>query len=160
MLFFHSLLFTLLMTICFACKQVKTDPKGKIRRVTFENVIAEGNISSDTIYNGLIKFYDKATNKLVIEGYYKKGKLDGKRKAFYENGKIKNITFYENGKQNGTSSCFDSTGQLTSKQDCYYDLLVGSHIEYKNTKPRKYYFTSFDEEDVFYINYDLLKTER
>jgi hypothetical protein len=48
---------------------------------------------------------------------------------------------------------------LTSKQDCYYDLLVGSHIEYKNTKPRKYYFTSFDEEDVFYINYSIENRE-
>lgn len=157
MTFFRFLFFTLSVTACFACKHIKTDSTEKIRRVTFKDVIAEGDISSDTIYNGLIKFYDRATNKLVIEAYYKTGKLDGRRKSFYLNGKIKNIAFYENGMQNGTVSYFDSTGKLASKQDSYYDLLVGNHIEYENGKPSKYYFTSFDEEDMFYINYDSVK---
>lgn len=146
----------ILTTILFSCKQNKTNSTDKVRRLTIEDVVAEGDISSDTVFNGLIKFYDTTTNSLVIEAYYKNGKLHGKRIDYYLNGKTKNIGFYESGKQTGTVSYFDSTGQLTSKQDFYYDLKAGSSIEYKNGKPSKYYFTSFDNEDLFSIDYDTL----
>ena len=143
------------MIITFiACKREKANPKIKSRRVTTGDVIAEGEISSDTVFNGLIKFYDTSTNKLAIEAFYKNGKPNGKRKDYYLNGKVKDIAYYENGKQNGTVSYFDSLGRLTSKQDFYYGLKVGSSIEYKNEKPSKYYFYSFDNEQLFYTDYD------
>lgn len=144
----------ILTTVLFSCEQNKTNSIDKIRRVIVEDVIAEGNISSDTVFNGLIKFYDTTSNNLVIEANYTNGKLNGKRIDYYLNGKVKNIGFYDNGKQTGTVSYFDSTGQLTSKQDFYYDLKAGSRIEYKNGKLSKYYFTSFDNKDLFSIDYD------
>jgi len=159
MAFFRFLFFVSLFTVCLSCKYDVKNSKAKLKRIIIEDVIAEGDISSDTVFNGLIKFYDTTTNQLVIEANYKNGKLDGKRTDFYLNGKIKNIGFYENGKQTGTVSSFDSVGQLTLKQDYYYDLPVGSHIEYENSKPSKYYFTSFDKEDLFYINYDSINNK-
>jgi hypothetical protein len=53
-----------------------------------------------------------------------------------------------------TTSFFDTAGRLVSNQQFYYDLRVGSHVEYKNEKPSAYYFTSFDNGDLFHINYD------
>jgi len=151
---FRLLHFIFLLTFILSCDQNKSSPKIKTRKVIIEDVIAEGNISSDTILNGFIKFYDTTTKRLVIEAFYKNGKLNGKRKDYYLNGKIKNIGYYENGKQTGTVSYFDTAGQLTSKQDYYFDLKVGNNIQYKNGKPSEYYFTSFDNETLFYINYD------
>jgi len=148
------LVFAIIVTIISSCKQNKANSTDKVRRFTIEDVVAEGDISSDSIFNGLIKFYDTTTNNLVIEAYYKNGKLNGKRIDYYLNGKIKNIGFYDNGKQTGTVSYFDSTGQVTSKQDFYYDLKAGSSIQYNNEKPVKYYFKSLDNEDLFSIDYD------
>lgn len=142
-----SLLFLILLTI--ACREHKTS-----QRILAKDVYAEGDISLDTVYNGLIKFYDTATNKLVIEAFYKNGKLDGKRSNYYLNGSLQSVLHYESGKQNGNASYFDSTGQVESKQDFYYDLEAGSKIQYKKGKPDKYYFTSFDHNDLFYLDYD------
>jgi len=143
----------------FSCKETKTNPKIQTRRVVIDDVIAEGDISSDTIYNGLIKFYDTATNHLISETFYKNGKINGKRKDYYLSGGIKNIGYYENGRQIETASHFDSAGQLTSKQDFYYDLRVGNNVEYTDGKPTKYYFISFDNEELFYLNYDSIQTK-
>ena len=143
----------------FSCKENKTNPKIQTRRVLIDDVIAEGDISSDTIYNGLIKFYDTATNQLISETFYKNGKINGKRKDYYLSGGIKNIGYYENGRQIETASHFDSSGQLTLKQDFYYDLRVGNNVEYTDGKPTKYYFISFDNEELFYLNYDSIQTK-
>lgn len=138
----------------FSCNEQSSIKPHNAKRILIEDVFAEGNISSGTTFNGLIKFYDTATNKLVIEAFYKNGQLDGKRTDYYRNGKPKNVGYYERGKQNGTVTHFDSTGEVTSKQDFYYDLKAGSKIEYKNGKPAKYFFSSFDNSDLFYLNYD------
>jgi len=151
---FRILPLIFLLTLIFSCDENRSTLKIKTRKVIIEDVIAEGDISSDTILNGFIKFYDTTTKRLVIEAFYKNGKLNGKRKDYYLNGKYKNIGYYENGKQSGTVSYFDTTGRLTLKQDFYYDLKVGSNIEYKNEKPSEYYFTSFDNEVLFHIDYD------
>lgn len=151
---FRILIFIFILTISFSCNQHNKSTKDKIRRVIVEDVIAEGEISADTIFNGLIKFYDTTTNQLVIEAHYKNGNLNGPRKDYYLNGKLKNLGYYENGMQTGMHSYFDSTGQLALKQDYYFNLRAGNRIEYKNGKPIKYYFTSFDNKDLFYINYD------
>jgi antitoxin component YwqK of YwqJK toxin-antitoxin module len=74
--------------------------------------LQKGDITPDTVFNGLIRFYDTTTNKLVIEATYTNGKLNGKRKDYYLNGNIKGVGYYENGKQNGTTSFFDTAGRL------------------------------------------------
>jgi len=145
--------------VIFSCKGAETNSKIKTGRIIVDDVIAEGNISTDTVYNGLIKFYDTTTHQLVGETFYEKGKLNGKRKEYYLNGKIKNVGYYESGKQTGTLANFDSTGALSSSQDFYYDLKGGSNIEYKNGKPNKYYFTSFDNENLVYIDYDSIRNK-
>jgi antitoxin component YwqK of YwqJK toxin-antitoxin module len=59
----------------------------KIKRVIVDDVIAEGEISNDTVFNGTIKFYDTGTGKLVETANYKAGILDGERTTYYDNGK-------------------------------------------------------------------------
>lgn len=144
-----------ILTLLLACKQSSTKNQS-IKRIIIDDVIAEGDISPDSVFNGLIKFYDTASKKLVIEAIYKEGKLNGRRTDYYLNGKIKGIGYYDHGKQNGTYSKFDTSGQLTSKQDFYYELRVGNNLEYVNGLVKSYYFTSFENEELFAVDYDSL----
>jgi len=126
------------------------------RRIIIDNTTVEGDISPDTVYNGRIRFYDTATNNLVIDANYRKGKLEGKSIEYYLNGKIKNVAYYNNNKTLGTVTYYDSSGKLTSKQDFYYGIKVGSDIAYKNDTVSKYYFSSLDDNDLFSISYDTI----
>jgi antitoxin component YwqK of YwqJK toxin-antitoxin module len=126
----------------------------KSRRVITGDLIAEGEISSDTVFNGDIKFYDLSTNKITIKAIYKNGKLNGEKTDYYLNGKIKGVGYYKDDKIAGTVKYYDSGGKLTSQQDFYYGLPVGSNIEYTRGKAGDYYFFSFEHEVLFYINYD------
>jgi antitoxin component YwqK of YwqJK toxin-antitoxin module len=145
---FYKLIYFSFLVLLFSCKD------HKIRRIISDDLIAEGEISSDTIYNGKIKFYDTATNKLVIDEVYENGKLNGQRTDYYLNGKIKSIGYWSDDKELGTVSLFDSSGKMSSQENFYYGLQVGSEIEYKNQKVNEYYFYSFERKVLFYIDYD------
>ena len=108
----------LLLTL-FSCNK-----KNK-RRVIVDDVFAEGDITKDTVYNGTIKFYDTATNKLVMVANYKSGVLDGERIDYYINGNPKLKLNYENGKDNGELIIFDSSGNVFKKHNFYYGLRYG-----------------------------------
>ena len=132
----------------------------KIKRVKVDDIIAEGNISKDTIYNGIIKFYDTATKQLVQTANYKEGILDGDRIDYYTTGKRKLQLHYQNGKINGEVKIFDSTGEVFQTQNIYFDLRVGPSIEYKNKQVGKYYFYSLENKELVHINYDSVKGKR
>jgi hypothetical protein len=146
-------------TILFACKEKKSQVP-KTRKIILEDVFAEGNISDDSVFHGLIKFYDTNTKKLAIEAYYEEGIIDGKRIDYYPNGTMKSLGFYENGKQNGTVIFYDSLGAITSKQDFYYDLKAGNNIVFSREKPSEYYFKSLESYNLFYVNYDSIKDKK
>ena len=129
----------------------------KVKRVIVDDVIAEGEIAHDTIYNGIINFYDTATKKLVQTANYKAGVLDGNRIDYYSNGKINVQLHYDNGKINGEVKIFDTTGKLEQTQNLYYDLRVGPSIEYKNSQVSQYYFYSLENKELLHINYDSIQ---
>src|SRR5688572_9967277 len=102
-----------LLLILFSCSG-----KNK-RRVLVDDVFAEGNITRDTVYKGLISFYDTVSNRLVMTANYKSGKLDGERIDYYNNGKPKLKMNYRDGKSNGELTIFDSAGNILEKQNFY-----------------------------------------
>lgn len=147
---FNILIALLYIIIFSSCAQ------HKFRRIIVDDLIAEGDISKDTVYNGDIKFYDTTSNKIVIYANYKNGKLDGKRIDYYLNGNLQHIGYWHDGKRTGIDSFYDSNGKLSCQQEYYYGLEVGSTINYKNGKANEYYFSSFENETLFYLNYDSL----
>lgn len=148
-------IFFLLTIINFSCSNNNI----RTRRVLVDDVFAEGEISSDTVFNGLINFYDTSTNKLVLKAFYKEGIINGKRIDYYSNGKVRYIGNYFYGKEHGDLSYFDTSGNLEQRETKYFDLRVGSLIEYNNKKPSRYFFTAFDQEDLFKIHYDTIKNK-
>lgn len=133
----------------YSCKQ------GEIKAINIDNETrVEGNINIDTIYNGLIKFYNIKSNKLFRECNYENGIENGKCILYHKNGKIAYKYFFENGKVNGDTYAFDVKGDLLSKGFYYYDIRVGSSDEYIKEKIANYYFYSLDGELLFFIYYD------
>ncbi len=132
----------------------------KTRRILTDDVYAEGNISPDSIYSGRIKFYDTATINLVQESNYDNGILHGPRTDYHPNGKIKLKGMYRDGKKYGLVKFYDTDGRLATEQYFYYDLVVGPTIEYKNKEPRFYYFSSIENRDLFFIDYDSIQGKK
>jgi hypothetical protein len=116
-----------------------------------------GDISSDSVYNGDIKFYDSATDLLSEEAEYKNGLLNGKRTNYYRNGKVFSILNYEYGKNVGYNRYYDSFGSLESKDYFYYDFKVGPSISYVSGEPKIYDFYAFDNNLIYSLDYDSLK---
>jgi hypothetical protein len=141
--------FSLIVQILFySCAQNKT------RQIDLGDIIAKGNIGSDTTYNGKIQFFDKISGQLLKECNYKDGILNGEYKHYYKNGKIMISASYNNDKPNGYGYYYDTSGNLISKTNSFYGLRVGSSIEYSNNTPKVYTFYSLDNKILFTLDYD------
>ena len=116
----------------------------------------EGDITSDTLFNGLIKSYDKS-NRLISEGYYLNGIKDGEYKQFYENGALNYNLFYKDGKENGIAEAFNEKGDTLSRDFYYYGLRSGNAEKYEKNKLKTYSFLSLENQVLIYFDYDSLK---
>ena len=138
----------------FACSSSKE------KRIQFENVYAEGEISKDTIFNGLIKFYDTSSNQLLYSSNYANGIVQGARIDYFKNGSIKSKTGFRDGKQSGELLRFDTNGALINRQNFYYDLRYGPSIEYQNNAVIRYHFYSLENKELLYIDYDAINVKK
>jgi hypothetical protein len=123
-----------------------------------ENIVV-GNISRDTIFGGLIKFYNKHTKKLVEEGMYVDGKKNGEYKRYYENGRVSGDLFFSDDKENGIVKIYDTSGKILTQSFYYYGLRTGNSLKYINDSLKAYAFLSLDETRLLYFDYDSLKTK-
>jgi len=121
---------------------------------------AEGRLLADTVFDGLIKFYDLKSNKLVRECNYKNGIRDGIDNTYYENGGLAIKGFCVNGLQSGYSYNYNKDGDLLLMEFYYYGLKVGNNIEYSHGKVLHYWFSSLDYLDLLDLDYDSLKTKQ
>jgi hypothetical protein len=129
----------------------------KKRELVIDNKIkAVGYINSDSSFDNLISFFDLNTNKLLYTANYKNKVLEGEKRDYYANGKIKSIQSFSNGTLNGFTYFYDSLGYLFSQQYTYYGVKAGHHIDFKYQKPIEYGFYSLDNDLLFYLNYDSL----
>lgn len=127
------------------------------RRIIVGNLYAEGDISKDSIYNGLIKFYDTSTQDLVSTAHYRNDTLHGLRQTYYQSKHLKSKIHYENGNPHGYIYFFDSTGLLSHKQYSYHGLKVGPIIRHEKEEPANYSFSSFENIALLSFSYDTLQ---
>lgn len=126
----------------------------KKQSIKIGDELAEGFITKDTVFDGLIKFYDINSHKLKRQCVYSNGVENGEQINYYKNGKIADKIFYENGKLNGFATVFDSSGNILNKDFFYYDIKVGPSIDFSNNRVSKYWFYSLDGNLLFYLDYD------
>lgn len=151
----YTLKYLLILLAVYSCSDSDSP-----RRIIVDGSIAEGDISKDSVYNGMINFYDSSTGKLTQSVNYVNGIASGVRRDYYPNGKVRLESNYDNDKVNGEILFFDSTGNLVESQNRYYDLRVGPSIQYKAKNVSQYYFYSFDNDELFDINYDSIDGKR
>src|SRR5579875_2587409 len=147
--------FCLIAILLLQCNHT---PTTKTLVLNHQKVI--GDISADTVFNGLIRFYNLKTGLLEQEAHYVNGILHGTVTNYYGNGKKHTVAPYKYGKNVGFNEGYDSLGRLERKTYMYDNLRVGPTIEYRNEKIKEYYFYSFDGELLYELNYDSLQKKR
>lgn len=151
----RTLLITFTSIFIWACNS------NKIREVVLDdNTKVVGNISKDTIYDGLVKFYSLQTGKLISDCNYTNGKENGDRTDYYDNGRPSMRAVYENGKMNGMIRFFSKTGHLDSESFQYYDLSVGPVTIYSENKLHEFDFYSFEGKNLMSLNYDSIGSKK
>lgn len=148
------LFFLLFFSLILGCRN---DEK---KNVLLDDQVAEGNISKDTTYEGLIKFYDTKHHKLVSEAIYKNNVLEGRRVIYFPDGKKQVELDYENGEPLGFTTIYKEDGKVKTKQYFYYGLQVGPSIQYNHNLPKEYNFYSFDGKNLFHLDYDSIGKRR
>jgi|SRR5450755_1178656 hypothetical protein len=131
-----------------------------IKRITLDGQIIEGIFLPGNVINGYVNVYDSATNLLIETANYNNGVLDGERTTLYPNGYVKARVNYSVGKENGNLEVYDSLGHLLNTQFRYYGLRVGPSINFIEGKPKQYWFYSFDNAVLSYINYDSILNKK
>ena len=130
------------------------------RSITDGENLVEGNISRDSIYNGLIKFYNKKTKKKIAECHYLNGLKDGEYKQFNENGIVTADLFYKDGKENGVAKLYDDKGNILLEDFYYYGLRTGNSVTYENDLLKSYSFYSLDNKLLLNFDYDSLRAKK
>ena len=115
----------------------------KVNTIIVGNEMAEGDISGDSFYNGVIKFYDLNSKNLISQRNYVNNILNGKSVSYFKNGLIASEEEYENGKLNGYCQYYnnDDNNDLLSKHYFYYDIKCGNCIDYRKGSVKDYYFS-------------------
>lgn len=145
----YSWAFFLMSMWFYNCKPVQN--KKEIIEGRYKIV---GNISNDSNYEGLVKFYDIKTDKLLYESNYHEGKLKGETKYYNYKGDLVSVQNFLNNELNGFSYLYNKDQTSYSKTFYYYGIRVGPTIEYRKGIPYQYQFFSLENEPLFKIEYD------
>lgn len=122
-----------------------------------ESLKAVGKISKDTIYDGVIRFYDLKTGKLSSYYNYKEGKRFGFAEEYFRDGKLAARMSFSDDRLNGFTTFYDQKGSLLSKEFYYYGLKAGSSQSYLHDRIAFYKFYSLDQDVLIDLDYELLK---
>lgn len=125
-----------------------------------KNTRAVGNISSDSVFNGLIKFYEVPSGVLLFTSTYKNGILEGEKIDYYKSGKVYSKQYYNAGKLNGAALFYDEKGNIDFTQYYYYGLSMGPKIHFKEEEIKSYDFYSLENKLLFSVDYDSLKESK
>ncbi|NNV56066.1 hypothetical protein GD597_11400 [Panacibacter sp. KCS-6] len=116
-------------------------------------------IDKDTIYNGVIKFYDTSTNTIIREATYKNDTLNGKELTYYSNGNVMTEDIYADGEINGYSYFYDTANNLLQKKFFFHDVCLGPVVDYEQGEISKFRFYSFDNFRLFDLDYKTIETK-
>lgn len=137
--------------VLFSCNENKGDGVVTIER---DGMILKGNITSDTIFNDTINYYN-LNHELISKKVFKENKQEGISTEYYLNGRPMMVTSYSDGLKNGYNSYFDSTSGLCFYRDFYYYGLTMGPVQYFDPmgNPKTYFFVNLENETLLHINY-------
>jgi MORN repeat variant len=130
--------------------------KNEAKEIQIGDEKVKGDIqikSGDTIYNGLIKYFD-STNNLTEQALFQNNQRHGASSTYYPNGHIRQLTEYERGYQKGEVLFYDSMGNILQRSYKYFDVDLGPIAWYKNGTLKAYRFSTFEGIQIYRVDYD------
>lgn len=140
-----------MICISFSACNTKKQPT----RLVLDDLVAVG-FFEDSVFDGLVSFYDKKSGRMVKQCDYDSGVENGLYKQFHPNGQLWIEARYTHGVSNGMNYLYSERGELMSTSYQYYGLPVGPFTEYANSKPKWFTFSSLNYESMLDIDYDSL----
>jgi len=126
-----------------------TNKNGNVRIKKSNNIIYEGKLFADSLFDGKVKYYD-SSGKYFGYSTFIYGKKEGIEVAYFKNGKVSDSSFYHNDMQNGFAYKFDENGHLLYKSYYLNDVPFGHLFEYDSNKNIiHYYFINFEHQIIF-----------
>lgn len=145
-----SFFIVILAFSAFACNKIRKD---KLTIIEKDGLVIKGYQINDSTYDDTVYYFD-LNERLRRKEFFKNGEKEGPCFEYYTNGKIRKVTNYNNGLRNGMNLYFDSSGKRIYQDFYYHDLPVGPVVYFdENNNPKKYFFVSFDNNDLMYIDY-------
>lgn len=87
-------------------------------------VISQGKmLGKDRV--GIWVYYHRGSTKVMMTEEYKRGKLDGEQKTYFENGQLTEKTVYENGEKQGKRIVYSEKGVMIKEFTYENDQLHG-----------------------------------
>jgi hypothetical protein len=120
----------------------------------------EGRVSRENVFEGLAKFYDRSTNRLIEQCYYRNGVKDSMDIFYNQNGSIAVNSSLNMGEQNGNTYIYDSNGILSNINYFFHGLRCGNNVAYANKKISSYRFYSLENALMFHFIYDSVKGKK
>ena len=100
----------------------------KVAYTTFydqsKNKVSEGKVMNRA-FEGEWKYYHQGSSVIMTKENYSKGKLEGLRSVFYNNGKIAEEQFYKNNLKNGSYKKYAENGIVLEESNYKNDLYDG-----------------------------------
>src|SRR6185312_5671809 len=124
------------------------------------NTIAEGPIKRDSIFDGIVKYYDIKTRIIEKQLTYSNGTLNGPCIEFYPNGRHYSEYTLSNGELEGNVFQYDSLGTLISRDYYFHGLRVGGCLRFSGDSIESYSFYSLENKRLFRISYDSIKYKK
>jgi len=144
--------FVFLAILIFFSSSCDKSEKNKVLTIVNDDYSYQtGEVFKDSIFNGVVKYFDKE-DKNTGYATYKFGIKNGPGVLYSKFGFISDSLNYFNGLENGFAFKYDSSGKLLFKSFYFQGLSVGHVISYNGDgKIKEYYFNSFERKLLYSI---------
>lgn len=140
------IIYIAIITVTISCKD---SSNSRLTLRVKDGVIAEGNFINDTILNGVVKFFDSASQRYIGYSNYYYGQQIGPHIEIDFNGRFDSI-FYQRPIKSGYEYMFDSNKNIVYKAFIYDDRVVGPVFNYdKSGKDPHVYFYNFEGKIIY-----------
>lgn len=109
-----------------------------------------GKILKDSIFDGIVKYFDKENRNLGFSTF-KYGLKNGPSVNYFQSGNKSDSINFKNGLEDGYAYKYDSLGRLLYETYYFNGLAVGGVTEFTQGKIREYYFMNFERRLIYSI---------
>jgi len=120
----------LLIILLFLSSPLLAQDNQLVKLYNKDSTVVSTGVVSNQQRQGLWKYFDAKTNKLITEGNFEDNVQDGKWTTYHPDGKKRMELEYKNGKLFGPAKIYDADGYLKRDLTFQDSVLIGNFVEY------------------------------